>query len=296
MELTAIAPWLGSKRNIVPFIVEECGQHSAYWSLFGGSLADILGKKPCSLETATDLHGELINLARVLAAEPLARQLYARLDPVLMHQQMIVEAQERVVARGPGTRPAPGVPDVDQAADYMLVSWCGRNGVAGTKSYNFGFCVRYTKNGGHAAKRWRSAVDSIPDWHDRLKNVTILNDDAFKVVERIEDSAGVVIYADPPYLVKGSKYMHDFTTWKDGDELNPQNDHTRLAMCLRRFQKTRVVVSYYDHPALDLLYPGWKKRKIEVTKSLVSGGKRDDENDTRAVEVLLVNEKRNLLF
>ncbi len=53
----------------------------------------------------------------------------------------------------------------------------------------------------------------------------------------------MAIYCDPPYLVKGAKYVHDFT----------DSQHEDLAKLLRRFKHTRVVVSYYEHPALDEL-------------------------------------------
>lgn len=161
----------------------------------------------------------------------------------------------------------------------MVCSWFGRNGVAGTESYNQGFCVRYTKNGGHAAKRWVSAVDSIPAWHERLRHVTILNRDGFDLLERIEDAPGVAMYCDPPYLVKGAKYVHDFSA----------DDHQRLATLLTRFKRTRIVVSYYEHPRLDELYPGWTKRHLKANKSLVNQGLRDKGGATKAPEVLLIN-------
>jgi DNA adenine methylase len=89
-----------------------------------------------------------------------------------------------------------------------------------------------------------------------------------------------VIYADPPYLKKVAKYKHDFA----------EPDHKRLADVLRRFKKTRVVVSYYDHPRLAELYPGWRLRHIVATKSLVNSGMRDETGATKAAEVLLINQ------
>lgn len=112
-----------------------------------------------------------------------------------------------------------------------------------------------------------------------MREVSILSMDAFELVERIEDAAGVVIYVDPPYLVKGAKYLHDFKA----------SDHQRLATALGRFTKTRVVVSYYAHPDLEGLYPGWTVRNCSMTKSLVSAGMRDKRGVVEAPEVLLIN-------
>lgn len=282
--ITAIAPWFGSKRNLGPAIVKELGRHRVYWEPFCGSLAVLLAKPPCVMETVNDLHGDIINLARVLKAEPSALDLYGRAARLVFHEDLFHEAAERVRVRG--QQPATDVPDVDRAEDFLITSWFGRNGVSGTSSYNSNFCVRYTANGGHAAKRWHSVCASIPDWHERLRNVTILNRDAFELLDRIDDADGTAIYCDPPYLVKGAKYVHDF----DGP------DHARLAEALHRFKAARVVVSYYDHPALADLYPGWSKRSIEITKALVNQVQRDKGGATKATEVLLVNGRERGLF
>lgn len=277
MKIKAIAPWFGGKRNLGPEIVEALGPHSAYWEPFCGSLAILLGKEPCRQETVNDLHGELINLARVLACRRTAEELYERLSRFLLHEDFLHEKAESWKSRG--YQPAPEVPDVDRAEEFMFCSWAGRNGVAGTRSYNQGFCVRYTKSGGHAATRWTSAVESIPDWHERLRTVTILNRDAFEILGKIEDAAGTVIYCDPPYLKKGCLYIHDFES----------EDHQRLATALRRFKRTRVVVSYYDDLRLQELYPGWSRRRLKSTKALVNQSMREKGGTIDAPEVLLIN-------
>ena len=280
-KIKAIAPWFGSKRTLGPRIAEALGKHRAYWDVFCGSLAALFAKEPCTMETVNDLHGDLINLCRIVQDEQLAVELYSRLSKLVMHEDLFTEAAVRFRERG--HVPA-GEMDLDRATDFMTCSWIGRNGVAGTQSYNQGFSVRYTKNGGHAAKRWHSAVESIPAWHERLRHVTILNRNAFQLLKKIEDADGVAIYCDPPYLVKGAKYVYDFE-----DE-----HHAELAELLNRFKRTRVVVSYYEHPRLQELYPNWTKETIEVTKSLVNQGMRDSKGPTKAQEVLLINEPPGL--
>jgi DNA adenine methylase len=116
-----------------------------------------------------------------------------------------------------------------------------------------------------------------------LTNVTILNRDAFEIINRIEDKEGTAIYIDPPYLIKNSKYIHDFTTI----------EHITLATFLNKFKKTRIVISYYEHPALNDLYPNWKQHKIDVSKAMSCSNNRG-ENDVRAVEVLLTNTRTDL--
>lgn len=283
MLIGALEPWFGSKRNLAPAIVEELGEHRVYWEPFCGSCAVLLAMPPCVMETANDLNGDLINLARCLKDEATALELYGRVARLVFHEDLFREAAVRHRERG---RPeATDSPDVDRAEDSLICSWFGRNGVAGTESYNQGFCVRYTASGGHSAKRWKSVVESIPAWHERLRNVTILNRDAFALLERIADEPGTAIYCDPPYIVKGANYIHDFES----------GDHDRLAEVLGRFRKARVVVSYYQHPRLATLYPGWTARLIEVSKSLANQNRRDEAGSITAAEVLLVNRKRRPL-
>lgn len=271
MKIKALAPWFGAKRNLAPRIVELLGKHSVYWEPFCGSMAVLLVKPRCHAETVNDLHEDLFNLATVLADRALRLELYRRVRSVLVCEQFIDQA--RTILQEPLEK------GVDRAFWYFINSWIGRNGSAGTKVYNQHFARRFTARGGNPARRFVSTVESIPAWGRRLKTVTILNMDAFELLDRVEDARGTAIYVDPPYLKKTSYYIHDFAP----------EDHNRLAELLNRFKKARVVVSYYKDPRLDELYPDWWREEIEVAKALAHQGARG-KNKTKAIEVLLVNQ------
>lgn len=275
--INALAPWFGAKRIMAPRIVAELGKHSAYWELFCGSMAVSLAKPPCAMETVNDLNGDLINLARCIRHETLGPKLYRRLRRWLAANDELDIAAQAVKAWD--RAPATSEPDIDRAEAYFATSWMGRNGVAGTQSYNQGFSRRFTKNGGHAATRWNGAVASIPAWRRRMRNFTILSECGIGLAERIEDAKGVCIYADPPYYRKGANYVHDFTV----------EDHERLAKALSRFTRTRVAVSYYDEPEIRALYAGWTFDDCAMTKALVNQGMRDKKGTVKAPEVLIIN-------
>lgn len=292
MKIRALAPWFGSKRTLAPKIIRELGEHRVYWEPFCGSMAVLLNKPPSVMETANDLHGELINLAWVVKDDDLAPRLFERMSRTMMHEDVMHEAAERYRARGDA--PAGEGPDLDRAGDYLLCAWLGRNGVAGTQSYNQGFCVRYTANGGHAAKRFSSMVESIPAWWHRLRNVTILNRNARDLLANIDDAPKTAIYLDPPYVEKGASYVHDFNREDDaalfGGDPNRPMTHRELAELLCRFKSARVVVSYYDHPAVRKLYRGWSFIDCTMTKSLVNQGMRARGGKAaEAPEVLILN-------
>lgn len=253
-------------------IIEALGPHSAYWELFSGSAAVLMAKEPCRQEVINDLHGGLTNLARVVQDDELAPQLFDRLQRTLFCQGLYKDSQDECAAFFMED-PWP-IRSLDWAYHYLVVTWMGRNGLAGTVAeLDTGFCRRFTSNGGDPAVRFRSVANSTPWWWQRLHAVTVLSEDGISLAERIEDKQGTVIYADPPYVVKEAKYLHDF----EGD------DHIRLATTLGRFSKTRVVVSYYSHPLLDKLYceNGFRLVERTTTKQMGNGKKE-------APEVLLV--------
>jgi DNA adenine methylase len=274
MKISAIAPWFGGKRNLAPEIIRELGSHRAYWEPFCGGLPVLLAKEPATMETVNDLHGDLTNLARIIQHPAHGPELYRRLRRCWMDEELYDQCQAEISGSYDGTL------SVDRAFAYFVASWLGRNGTSGLQPHRVGkaFCVRYTKNGGHAGTRFSNAIESIPAWRRRMRGLTILRRDGFELLERIEDAAGVVIYCDPPYIEKSGTYLHDFAA----------TDHSRLAALLGRFKKTRVAVSYYDHPDLSELYPGWTKRTFDVSKAMAHQGSRG-ENTIRATEVLLIN-------
>ena len=192
-------------------------------------------------------------------------------------RQFSDEAAARFRERG--NMPASDVPDLERAYDYLLSSWMGRNGVAGTSSYNQGFSRRFTVNGGHSGKRWASVVQSIPQWRraDASGDDPIRGWDWTHRTDRGSSPRSDLLRPTLPGR-RIAKYVYDFVA----------ADHERLAAALRRFTAARVVVSYYDHPDLEKLYPGWTQRKIEVSKAMASQGSRT-ANDVRAMEVLLMN-------
>lgn len=287
MKITAIAPWFGSKRTLAPEIVRQLGPHSAYWEPFCGSMAVLLAKKPCSMETVNDLHGDLANLAWVVQDPGAAPQLYDLLMRTLYSEELFARAKEWFAANElPEINGC--IPDraIERAYYYFFISWGGRNGVSGTDRVNYQQAVRWTGKGGSGPTRFRSAVESIPQWHDRLRNVTILRKDAFYLIQKIEDEDDTVIYADPPYLSDtrsadqngSSNYVHDFN-----DE-----QHVRLAEMLRRFSRARVIVSYYASPRLAELYPSWTQVDCSRHKHLHCQNKRGSKRQ-EAPEVLLIN-------
>jgi DNA adenine methylase len=285
MKITSLLAYYGSKRTLAPTIVKLMGVHKAYWEPFCGSMAVLFAKPQCTIETVNDLYGDLINLAKVVQDEELGVRLYGKLSRTLCSEQFFEEAKSRwFEAEEPYV-----APDIDRAYNFFVASWMGINGVSGTERCNYKFALRWCVGGGHGAVRWRSVVSSIPAWHRRLQNVLIINRDAFDIILNIKDEPGTVIYCDPPYFTKSNKYIHDF---KD-ETLFSISGHQRLAKLLRRFERAKVIVSYYEHTDLKGLYAGWEKMVIEKSgqhmRNATRGDKKKPAHNNK--EVLLMNFK-----
>lgn len=283
MKITALAPWFGSKRTLAPRIVAEMGSHAYYFECCAGSMAVLFAKEPSEHETVCDMHGDLTNLAFVIQDEFHAKLLFERLQTTLMCDELYTASQHALEKDFSFAVESKIDTDrFDRAYHYFIASWMGRNGVSGTARINYQIATRWTQGGGSGPLRFKNAVDSIPAWCERLRNVHILRRDIFDVLPKIEDEDGVAIYADPPYLPEtmsgNSRYVHDF---------KPE-DHERLAAELRRFKRARVVVSYYAHKSLEHLYQGWSFADCSRQLRLSVQNKRG-MGRKQVPEVLIVN-------
>ncbi len=280
MRIKAIVPYYGGKRKGGRQIIELFGSHRVYWEPFCGSMAVLMLKPTCEMETVNDLHGDLINLARVIQDKELGFELYDKLMRTCYAEQFFREAKERWMLR---PKVVYKMPDPGRAYDYFVVSWMGLNGVSGTQRCNYQFALRWCAGGGQGATRWQSVLASMPAWHKRLANVVILQRDAFEILENIKDDRDTVIYCDPPYFKKSDKYVYDFTP----------EQHEQLAQSLQRFKKTRVVVSYYDDQKLDSLYEGFNKVYLKVNTQSLRNATRGLKKKPRKIqkEILLLNWK-----
>ncbi len=285
MKIGGLAPWFGAKRlpSLQRIILAELGKGSGLVEGCGGSGAITLAAEACRFMVYNDLYGPVVNVARVLASRRWP-ELHERLERTLSTSAMFIEARD--IYR----LPSPVAPSVAAVADehleaaywFIVFHWQGRAGFGGTKFYNYHPARRYTFEGGGTARRFRSAVESLPAWAERFAQVEVRQEDAIELCAKTADVAGMRLYVDPPHIEKGAKYVHDFTP----------EQHAALAATLATKRKSRVVVSYYDHPIVRELYPAsrWTWIECPTTKGLNNQGSRGPRSKPgKAPEVLIVN-------
>lgn len=102
----------------------------------------------------------------------------------------------------------------------------------------------------------RSAIDALPEVHERLKRAQIENCDGVRVVERYAVE-GAFCYCDPPYVAStrdSGKYASEMT-----DEQHEALIEAMLA------SPAKFMVSGYDHPVYHRLdEEGWQREEFET--------------------------------
>lgn len=280
--IRALAPWFGGCRSIAYRIGPELGKLRWCGVLFAGGMPELLHIR-AQAGVALDLHRHIINLARVVSDPSLLCRMIRRVDRLLFHTDVLAAAQrrcrDREAAGGDAGlftngHAASMEPDVEWAADYFVCCWMGRGGYSGRGGeLTQSIAVRYTSSGGSSAKRWRSAVESLPAWGRALERWQFVCEDALKFVRRLRPQNAAGIYADPPWVGAGDEYTHRFTI----------DQHRQLALELARLSEMgyRVVVRYGDDTLVRGLYPASRWRWIESTTK--------DQRNGEVCEVLIVN-------
>lgn len=287
--ITALAGWFGAKRSIASDIMPYLGDHQSYLEPFTGSMAMLFAKKPAKLEIVNDLNREITNVGECLQDPYTRRLLLHRLKNLIPTEALFRKARDQY----PACNRESDQRDVDAAVTALTYWWLGMSGLAGTKSKP-GYALRYSPNGGNPMVRWASVLRSLSWMADRLRGVVITSRCAGEMLAEYPDAPRHTIYCDPPYIRKTAEYEHDFAgiTEQDGNSLFGQDErltHEGLAKLLNRFEQTRVVVSYYDEPELDWLYPAprWLKVKLTGKKAMANA---NGGGEVESPEVLLIND------
>lgn len=264
MKISALAPWFGGCRQHAEAIAEHLGDLAWCGVLFAGGMPELPYIRT-KAGLAIDKHRHIINLARVVAEPRLLVKMIKAIDRHIFHPDVLLAAQRRCLDRehqvdrglfGSSNSPADLEPDPQWAADYFTCCWMGRGGYAGRGGeLTQSIAVRYSASGGSSAKRWRSAVESLPAWAEVFAKWEFSVGDAFAVLARLRPQPNAGLYLDPPWVGAGDEYCHRMST----------EQHRKLAELLDRLDGYRIVIRYGDDPLIRGLYPADRWRWIEAT-------------------------------
>jgi DNA adenine methylase len=133
-------------------------------------------------------------------------------------------------------------------------------------------------SGQNPANGYVSACEVILGFAERMKGVMIECMDFRNFIPKYDDHE-TVWYVDPPYIGREKYYTGNFD----------EQAHRELAELLNNI-KGKVILSYYDDPLLNELYPNWNRETFSSYKQ-VGGG---SGSDVDAEELLLMNFENQL--
>lgn len=238
-EINALLPYFGGNRTLAHAVGEELAGAAWVAVPFAGGMPELQFIDAPAV-VVSDIHRDVINLAKVAADEWTGPILYRRLKRLAYHPDILAESQ--AYCRAAQYTP----PSVNAAFHYFVAAWMGRSAQTGTdREFGGKLPVRYTSSGGDSVTRFRSAVRGLLQFRRIAARCNFLIADAFDILANVVDDPRHMIYCDPPFPGAGEAYRHKFTA----------DDQRRLAAAVGRFERARVVMRFYDDPLIRELYP-----------------------------------------
>lgn len=256
MSLLPPFPYFGGKQSLAEQIVSQFPHHKRYVEPFAGSLAVLLAKPPEPIEIVNDVDSRLVQFWRTLRERGEELERVCALTP---------HSREEYLAAREGPLPEDDLENARQLWVLYTQSVSGSYTGSGWRSPG-----TTRKSHGQHISRFAGRFEGLAE---RLRHVSIENQDWRKLIRRLADDEDMLFYVDPPYLAEtrtaGDKYAHDMSS---------EAEHRELLEVLLTVQGP-VVLSGYRSTLYDSMLEGWTP--IEIVTNAQTGVER--------TEVLYVN-------
>lgn len=233
----------GMYNKILPFFPDK-STYNIYVEPFAGSF--IIGfKKPMTeVEIYNDSYKSVYALYKVLSDKEMYEEFKAKCDLVHYSKDIREENLKKLETSD--------LSMVERAFAFFYVNRTSHNGNGGL---SMNTAIR--RNMSKSVSDMLSAIDKLPELHERLSRVMVTNDDGVSLIRKY-DKPNVMIYADPPYVheTRGSaRYPEDMTTEKHKEFLEVCKD-----------SKAKILISGYDNELYEqhLVSSGWHKQHFLV--------------------------------
>ena len=232
---------IGGKHYMIKKLLPLIPEHDIYCEVFGGSASLLLNKTPVHLEVYNDIDSGLANLFRVITNPENFKKFYTRSSITIYSRELFLEYYETWKEQEC---------DIEKAFRFFYIM---RSCFAGNMNAR-GWATAHTRN---FAKQYFSAVDKLPEMHERFKNVVIDNRSWEKILEAY-DTPETFFYMDPPYALNTrlfqEVYEHEMTN----------KDHIKLIEKIKTL-KGKVMLSGYENEIYRNLEWNHKKYKVSAT-------------------------------
>jgi len=219
--------------------------HRIYVEPFGGGASLLFAKPPSPVEVYNDADSGLVNLFRVLRDPDkfVELQRLIELTPYSREEYKYCQATWQDCAD-----------EVERAHRFYVVA---RQSMSGWVGMSWSLSVTASNRGmAKSCSAWLSAIDRLPQIHQRLMQVQIEHGD-FRRIFSTYDTLDTLFYCDPPYI--SSTRRSGGYACEMGD-----NDHRDLVSILLHIAG-KAVLSGYDHPIYEpLTENGWRRLEFKT--------------------------------
>lgn len=231
--MKSILKYPGAKNRIASWIIDYMPKHDTYLEPFAGSLAVLLNKPRCRIETVNDMDSSIVNFFKVLRDRGSELEEKIRMTPY-SREEYIMAYQE-------------ANDELENARRWAVRCWMG---FGCGNLYRNGFKTGQQRKSPNPATAWASLPETLELAIDRLRGVQIENLPATELIKRY-DTSDVFIYADPPYLKETRKnylYKHEMSNIDHEELLNMLVNHPG-----------KVMISGYESDLYNETLCGWNK-------------------------------------
>jgi len=250
--------WYGGKANYADWLIERFPEHVRYVEPFGGAGHVLCAKSPIAFEVFNDLDGRIVNFFRVLRDQESFERLQLMLELSPYARQEFAEVVTTSLCEDP----------VENARRFFVLMRQARGGLGMSKVTSRAWAVskRVRRKMPESVSKYLSAIDGLPEVHDRLREVTIEHLPALEVIDKYDDN-DTFFYLDPSYLPE-TRHGKKAATY--GCEMTYE-DHVAL---LDRILAVagKVMISGYASQLYDDKLKGWRREELAATAHVANSG------------------------
>lgn len=217
--------------------------YDTYIEAFAGTFSLGLACSNAPIEIFNDLDKNIYSLYKCLSDKSLFEQFKEKCDLTYYSEDLRKEFKQLLKDEN--------ITVIDRAFYFFYVNRTSHNGIGGL---SVNTVVR--RNMSKSVSDMLSAIDRLPELHQRLSKLIVLNTDGVELIKKY-DRENVFVYADPPYdwsTRTSARYTVDMDR-KAHEEFLDTVIHL----------KAKILISGYDCPLYDVLCNnGFTKVQFEV--------------------------------
>jgi len=180
--------YFGGKGTMFNSIIEyfpKKKEYNTYIEPFGGSYSIGLKKDPVEIEIYNDMDQNVYSLYKVLSDPVMYKEFKRNCDLVFYSEDIRSEHIKNLKDET--------ISMVERAFSFFYVNRTSHNGVGGFSKNT------YIRRGmSKSVSDFLSAIDRLPELHDRLSKIIVTNMDGMKLIRKF-NRENVFMYCDPPY-------------------------------------------------------------------------------------------------